>query len=114
MTTPDVFDASYGDYVVHDLLVAYPQQYELFLTPTIATPPYASGIFGPSEVAGSEVFSLLEPFFPYPFNLSGQPAASIPVGFTEDGLPVSLQIVGSHFAEKIVLWASACFEAARP
>jgi len=49
-----------------------------------------------------------------PFNFSGQPAASIPVGFTDGGLPVGLQIVGRRFAEKTVLRASACFEAARP
>jgi Asp-tRNA(Asn)/Glu-tRNA(Gln) amidotransferase A subunit family amidase len=114
MTTRDVFAAIYGDYAVHDLLVSFFQRYELFLTPTLATPPYASGIFGPSEVAGSAVSSPLEPFFTHPFNLSGQPAASIPVGFTESGLPVGLQIVGRRFAEKTVLRASACFEAARP
>jgi len=114
MTTRDVFAAIYGDYAVHDLLVAFFQQYELFLTPTIATPPYASGIFGPSEVADSPVSSPLEAFFTHPFNMSGQPAASIPVGFTESGLPVGLQIVGRRFAEKTVLRASACLEAARP
>ncbi len=114
MTTRDVFAAIFGDYVVHDLFVAFFQQYELFLTPTIATPPYASGIFGPSEVAGEAVSSPLEPFFTYPFNLTGQPAASVPVGFTDSGLPVGLQIVGRRFAEKTVLRASACFEAARP
>jgi Asp-tRNA(Asn)/Glu-tRNA(Gln) amidotransferase A subunit family amidase len=114
MTTRDVFAAIYGDYALHDLLVAFFQRYELFLTPTLATPAYASGIFGPSEVAGEAVSSPLEPFFTHPFNLSGQPAASIPVGFTESGLPVGLQIVGRRFAEKTVLCASACFEAARP
>jgi Asp-tRNA(Asn)/Glu-tRNA(Gln) amidotransferase A subunit family amidase len=114
MTTRDVFAAIYGEYAVHDLLVGFFQQYELFLTPTIATPPYASGVFGPSEVAGEPISSPLEPFFTHPFNLSGQPAASIPVGFTDSGLPVGLQIVGRRFAEKTVLRASACFEAARP
>jgi Asp-tRNA(Asn)/Glu-tRNA(Gln) amidotransferase A subunit family amidase len=114
MTTRDVFAAIYGEYAVHDLLVAFFQQYELFLTPTIATPPYASGIFGPSEVAGEPISSPLEPFFTHPFNLTGQPAASIPVGFTDSGLPVGLQIVGRRFAEKTILRASACFEAARP
>ncbi len=114
MTTRDVFAAIYGDYALHDLLVAFFQQYELFLTPTLATPPYPSGIFGPSEVAGSPVSSPLEAFFTHPFNLSGQPAASIPVGFTDSGLPVGLQLVGRRFAEKTILRASACFEAARP
>lgn len=114
MTVRDVFTAIYGDYAVHDLLVAFFQQYELFLTPTLATPAYPSGIFGPSEVAGEPVSSPLEPFFTYPFNLTGQPAASIPVGFTDSGLPVGLQIVGRRFAEKTVLRASACFEAAHP
>jgi len=114
ITTRDVFRAIYGDYAVHDLLVAFFQQYDLFLTPTLATPPYASGIFGPSEVAGESVSSPLEPFFTHPFNLSGQPAASIPVGFTDEGLPIGLQIVGRRFAEKTVLRASACLEAARP
>jgi amidase len=114
MTTRDVLAAIYGEYAVHDLLVAFFQKYELFLTPTLATPPYPSGVFGPSEVAGAPVSSPLEPFFTYPFNLTGQPAASIPVGFTDSGLPVGLQIVGRRFAEKTVLRVSACFEAARP
>jgi Asp-tRNA(Asn)/Glu-tRNA(Gln) amidotransferase A subunit family amidase len=114
MTIRDAFAAIYGDYAVHDVWVAFFQRYELFLTPTIATPPYASGVFGPSEVAGEQVSSPLEPFFTHPFNLTGQPAASVPVGFTDDGLPIGLQIVGRRFAEKTVLRASACFEAARP
>lgn len=114
MSVRDVFSAIYGDYAVHDLLVAFFQQYELFLTPTLATPAYPSGTFGPTEVNGEPVSSPLEPFFTYPFNLTGQPAASIPVGFTNSGLPVGLQIVGRRFAEKTILRASACFEAARP
>ncbi len=58
---------------------------------------------------------LLLPFcFTIPFNLTGQPAASIPAGFTEDGLPVGLQIVGRKYDEPTVLRASARFEEARP
>jgi aspartyl-tRNA(Asn)/glutamyl-tRNA(Gln) amidotransferase subunit A len=56
----------------------------------------------------------MDPFFTHPLNLTGQPAASVPVGFTESGLPVGLQIVGRRFAEKAILCALACFEAARP
>ena len=52
--------------------------------------------------------------FTYPMNMTGQPAASVPAGFTVDGLPVGLQIVGRHLDDARVLRASAAFEAAAP
>ena len=52
--------------------------------------------------------------FSYPFNLAQNPAASIPCGFTTDGLPVGLQIVGRRCDDLGVLQMSAAFEAARP
>ena len=66
------------------------------------------------EAVNPPVSRPLDPFFTYPFNQTGQPAASVPVGFTDDGLPIGLQIVGRRFAEKTVLRASTCFEAVRP
>ena len=47
-------------------------------------------------------------------NLTGQPAATVPAGWTSDGLPVGLQIVGRHLDDAMVLRASAAFEAAAP
>ena len=52
--------------------------------------------------------------FSYPFNLSWNPAASVPCGFTAEGLPVGLQIVGKRFDDLGVLQASAAFEAIAP
>jgi aspartyl-tRNA(Asn)/glutamyl-tRNA(Gln) amidotransferase subunit A len=52
--------------------------------------------------------------FSYPFNMSWNPAASLPCGFTADGLPVGLQIVGKRFDDLGVLQASAAFEALQP
>ena len=52
--------------------------------------------------------------FSYPFNMSGLPAASVPCGFTPDGLPVGMQIVGRRGADRTVLQAAATFERARP
>jgi aspartyl-tRNA(Asn)/glutamyl-tRNA(Gln) amidotransferase subunit A len=52
--------------------------------------------------------------FTYPFNLTGHPAATVPCGFTADGLPIGLQIVAGRLQDHLVLRASATFEAAMP
>jgi Asp-tRNA(Asn)/Glu-tRNA(Gln) amidotransferase A subunit family amidase len=52
--------------------------------------------------------------FSDPFNCTGQPAASVPAGFTPAGMPVGVQIVGRCLADLAVLRASAAFEQARP
>ncbi len=52
--------------------------------------------------------------FTSPINMTGQPAASVPAGFTRQGLPVGLQIVGRHLADASVLRASAAYEQAAP
>jgi aspartyl-tRNA(Asn)/glutamyl-tRNA(Gln) amidotransferase subunit A len=69
---------------------------------------------GVKEIAGREVGPLDWIPFTYPFNLTGQPAATVPVGFTASGLPVGLQIVGRRHGDRTVLAASAAFEAAAP
>ena len=50
----------------------------------------------------------------YPFNLTGQPAANLPCGFTRGGLPVGLQVVGRWHQESDVFRAAAGFEALQP
>jgi Asp-tRNA(Asn)/Glu-tRNA(Gln) amidotransferase A subunit family amidase len=52
--------------------------------------------------------------FTYPFNLTGHPAATVPCGFTKDGLPIGLQIVGRRLGDATVLRAAAAYEAAAP
>lgn len=90
------------------------ETYDLLLTPTIGTPPWPinpNGIV--QEIDGQPVTSrgwLLT----FPFNLSGHPAASVPAGWTREGLPVGLQIVGRHNDEAAVLRAAAAFEEAEP
>jgi aspartyl-tRNA(Asn)/glutamyl-tRNA(Gln) amidotransferase subunit A len=89
-------------------------RFDLLLTPTTAVPPFALGSGVPREIAGREVSRLGWMPFTYPFNLTGQPAASVPAGWTDDGVPVGLQIVGRRHAERTVLAAAAAFEAAWP
>ncbi len=90
------------------------QRHDLLLTPTMAVPAFPIEE-APKLIDGQPVDPNwgFTPFL-YPFNLSGQPAASVPCGLTADGLPVGLQIVGGRGHEIDVLRASAVFEAAQP
>ena len=90
------------------------QTYDLLLTPTMAVPAFPIGQ-RPETIAGRAV----HPFwgylpFTFPINMIGHPAASIPCGFSTDGLPIGLHIIGRRGDEATVLRASAAFEQARP
>src|SRR5581483_5233135 len=70
---------------------------------------------GPREIGGRPTPTMFDRLpFTFPFNLTGQPAITVPCGFTSEGLPVGLQIVGRWHADSTVLRAAACFEAAQP
>ncbi len=88
--------------------------YDLVLTPTLPCTAFPFGQDQPGSVAGVETSYLSWTAFTYPFNLTGQPAATVPCGFGDDGLPVGLQIVGRLRDDALVLRAAAAFEAAQP
>lgn len=88
------------------------QDWDLLLTPAVPITAFERGRDVP---AGSS-----DPGWPswtpftYPFNLTQQPAGSVPCGFTASGLPVGLQVVGGRYRDQLVLAAMAAFEAAAP
>jgi Asp-tRNA(Asn)/Glu-tRNA(Gln) amidotransferase A subunit family amidase len=85
--------------------------WDLLLMPTMPVPPpLASTAY---HVQGNDRWEHATPFT-VPFNYTGQPAASIPCGISKAGLPVGLQIVGPRFSERLILQASAAYEAANP
>jgi aspartyl-tRNA(Asn)/glutamyl-tRNA(Gln) amidotransferase subunit A len=87
--------------------------YDLVLTPTLPVTAFEAGLDQPGSVAGRATEYLSWTAFTYPFNVSGQPAATVPCG-SVDGLPVGLQIVARRGADALVLRAAAAFEAAHP
>jgi aspartyl-tRNA(Asn)/glutamyl-tRNA(Gln) amidotransferase subunit A len=91
------------------------EKYDVLLTPSTAVPAFDVSSYQVTEIAGIKGMPALDwTPFTYPFNFTGQPAASVPCGWTEDGLPVGLQIVGRRFADATVLKVAAAFEQAVP
>jgi aspartyl-tRNA(Asn)/glutamyl-tRNA(Gln) amidotransferase subunit A len=88
--------------------------YDLLLTPTMTLPPFPVGIDFPAEVGGTPVQGMQWTAFTFPFNLTGNPAASVPAGWTADGLPIGLQIVGRRWEDALVLRACAGLESISP
>jgi aspartyl-tRNA(Asn)/glutamyl-tRNA(Gln) amidotransferase subunit A len=87
---------------------------DILLTPTTATPAFVAEGPPPFEIAGQSVGGMGSVPFTAPFNVSGQPAVSIPCGLTADGLPVGLQAVTRRDDELLVLAAGLIAETNRP
>jgi Asp-tRNA(Asn)/Glu-tRNA(Gln) amidotransferase A subunit family amidase len=88
------------------------EPYDLLLSPTVPIPPCDIGVNVPGQARERNLCTWQ--YYTYPFNLTGQPAASIPVGFTASGLPVGLQMVAKLGCETEIFRAAAAFESARP
>lgn len=88
------------------------ESYDLLLTPTLPLPAFDAGI----EFPAGRGFTRWPDWAPFshPFNLTQQPAASAPCGFTKAGLPIGLQIVGPAHADALVLQAARAYESAHP
>lgn len=94
-------------------MVRFHRRYDVLLTPQMAIPALEAGLEAPAEGGFGSEWVTWSPFT-YPFNLTQQPAASVPCGLTAEGLPVGLQIVGPARADALVLRVARAFESARP
>ena len=88
------------------------QRYDLLLSPVASVLPFPVGGSSPEGHPPADTASWVP--FCYPFNLTRQPAASVPCGFSASGLPVGLQIVGPLHDDALVLRAARAFESIRP
>lgn len=91
---------------------SFHEKYDLLLTPTLPIPAFKVGVDVP-DLSTQKRWVDWTPFA-YPFNLTRQPAATIPCGVTQDGLPVGLQIVGPLYREDLVLRACRAWESTHP
>ena len=89
-------------------------RFDLLLCPTLPVPPFAVGQDDADPINGKVLGPLQWTQFTYPFNLTGQPVASVPAGWTKSGLPVGLQIIGNRHADLLVLQASRAWEQFQP
>jgi aspartyl-tRNA(Asn)/glutamyl-tRNA(Gln) amidotransferase subunit A len=86
-------------------------RYDLLIAPTLSQLPFAVGRPGPEGPDGKPILSwACTPVF----NLTRQPAASVPCGLSRDGLPIGLQIVSACYRDPLVLAACAAYQAADP
>jgi len=88
------------------------QRYDLLVTPTVAVPAFEARPAGHSPLDPTTMLGWTP--FSYPFNLTQQPACTIPCGLTTTGLPIGLQFVGPMFGDALVLRAARAYEAMHP
>jgi aspartyl-tRNA(Asn)/glutamyl-tRNA(Gln) amidotransferase subunit A len=112
---------SAGDYLaaytarndLHRAMLAFHARYDLLLTPTMPITALKAGLEVPEDGRFGDDWLNWSPYT-YPFNLTQQPAASVPSGMAENGLPMGVQIVGRPRADRMVLRAARAIERALP
>jgi aspartyl-tRNA(Asn)/glutamyl-tRNA(Gln) amidotransferase subunit A len=109
LSAVDYLDADTARTSLGQTMGAFHERYDLLLTPTVAVPalPVGADLNDPA----TERYWIDWTPFSYPFNMTRQPAATVPCGLTKAGLPIGLQIVGPLYAESLVLRAASAYEA---
>jgi aspartyl-tRNA(Asn)/glutamyl-tRNA(Gln) amidotransferase subunit A len=110
-----------GDYIaaynaraeLHAAMLGFHQRHDLLLTPTMPLTAFKVGLTGPADGSFGDDWINWSPYT-YPFNLTQQPAASVPCGLAGNGLPMGAQIVGAPRADAMVLRAARTIEQALP
>ena len=97
-----------------EIMYQFFKNYDILITPTTAVPAFELGSVGPSKIEGKAISHSGWYPFTYPFNLTAVPAASIPCGWSNENLPIGMQIIGKRFDDKTVLQVSKAFEEIKP
>ncbi len=108
----DYLEAVNARMALSERMALFHTKYDLLLTPTLPLTAFKTGREVPEDWPSTR-WPTWTPFT-YPFNMSGQPALSVPCGFSDNGLPIGLQIVGARFSDQTVLRAGHAYQQAAP
>ena len=113
-TALDIAKAESQRQELFEVFYDYFKTFDVLITPTTPVPAFDLGMTTVPKIAGKAVSFIGWMSYTYPFNMTGLPAASIPCGWTENGLPIGMQIIGKRYDEKTVLQVSKAFEEVAP
>ncbi len=111
-TSEEYYTKVFRRYELREKLRQFFENYDLLLSPATPCAAFDVGLNTPPNLSDRNIVSWV--YYTYPFNLTGQPAASIPAGFTREGLPVGLQMVAKINSEIDIFRAAAAYERAYP
>ena len=106
------YEKVFERYALRDKVRTFFETYDLLLSPVVPVASLDAGKNIPDQLPDRNLVSWV--FYTYPFNLTGQPAATVCAGIAADGMPVGLQIVGRALGEYDVVRAAAAFERTKP
>ncbi|WP_066962732.1 amidase [Microbulbifer sp. Q7] len=108
----DYLEATNERAALSERMAGFHNKYDLLLTPTLPITAFTAGREVPEDWPSTRWPSWTP--FTYPFNMTGQPAISVPCGFDAAGLPIGLQLVGARFDDRAVLRAAQAYQLAAP
>ena len=97
----DYYSLVFQRYAFREKMRIFFENYDLLITPTLPCVAFETGLNVPKNMQDKNIVSWVT--YTYPFNLTGQPAASINAGFTKENLPVGMQVIGKNNCEIDVL-----------
>lgn len=109
-TASDYLDATAVRMKLGELMGRFHQAYDVLVTPTVPLTAFATGRDVPAGSSSPDWTSWTP--YTYPFNLTQQPALSVPCGFSSSGLPIGMQIVGPRHADALVLRVGGAYQEA--
>jgi aspartyl-tRNA(Asn)/glutamyl-tRNA(Gln) amidotransferase subunit A len=111
ISVDDIIEANKQRGALGSHMRQFMEPYDALITPTLPIPAFEAGKLQPADPDNKGKWVNWTPFT-YPFNLTQQPAASVPCGFTKAGLPVGLHVVGRMFEDARVLRICSAYEQA--